>query len=732
MTIYQPECATGGPHAPSLGTHVAMTSNARVRARSRRRCASWPLLMLCVLCSNGFASVASAATVATAAGEPTAPAPSLATQVSSMAAGTWQAIVADNTARAVDPERDPNANPAYPKAAPYHGNSGYNGIWVAWNSGVLAPSHGPCGAILYFGGGHADYWGNAVIALNLCGGARGGPQWERLNTPYSGPISWPIAKGTYPDQSPVPVHTYDGLVFDPQTNSLVVLRTMSHGPLSTTESYAWRFNLDARKWFGPYQHDGQSYGISAYDSRRHLIWFQPQQGYPGGLTAMDTVNGTFRNYGWPKVNGVGTLDSMGGYDPLRDKLVMTSFRNTPHLIAEHDLNAPESAWVVAEQRNAPAQKWAQHAFAWSPLRSAWIVWMSQGGGAVYELRHTGTNSAGAPIYTWKPLTAVTNTVQPIAPGSGHNGAYKKFQIVATAVGEEVLIGQLRLQEGLFAFKIPAAGAEPPAPAPVSEVNVKFNEPGWWSICGQTGVFVCDNFGDTRTLDGTLYAGAATPFVADGKLVFDIPAHSPADAGGSYRVNFPAIGAGQFLAFAYRVKADAAALALPGRKEYILWRGASSCTDLQLAQTHLYSSPLVVPYTECGSGHFDIPISVSNLRYHYPDYNCTYQGIRASYAGCVISHPDQWEDFYIELQIGTLGQPNSRVVMWHRTDSAVWKRYIEREDFTFRGTGGFDQFMLTVYMTGKNPTPSHAPGRVLYDHLILSRQPLARDLLVPHG
>ena len=330
------------------------------------------------------------------------------------------------------------------------------------------------------------------------------------------------------------------------------------------------------------------------------------------------------------------------------------------------------------------------------------------------------------------MTAVTNTVQPIAPGSGHNGAYKKFQIVATAVGEEVLIGQLRLQEGLFAFKIPAAGAEPPAPAPVSEVNVKFNEPGWWSICAQTGVFVCDNFGDTRTLDGTLYAGAATPFVADGKLVFDIPAHSPADAGGSYRVNFPAIGAGQFLAFAYRVKADAAALALPGRKEYILWRGASSCTDLQLAQTHLYSSPLVVPYTECGSGHFDIPISVSNLRYHYPDYNCTYQGIRASYAGCVISHPDQWEDFYIELQIGTLGQPNSRVVMWHRTDSAVWKRYIEREDFTFRGTGGFDQFMLTVYMTGKNPTLSHAPGRVLYDHLILSRQPLARDLLVPHG
>lgn len=682
--------------------------------------------------ASGASTPVSAALPALIANEPTAPAPSLAAQASSISSGHWRAIVADNTARAVDPERDPVANLAYPAPASYHGNSGYSAVWEAWNSGVMAPSFGTCGAILYYGGGHADYWGNEVVALNLCGGQTGGPKWERLNTPYRGAISWPMPQGTFPDQTPVPSHTVDGLVFDPQTNSLVVLRTMGHGPLATSMPFAWRFNLDTRKWLGPYEHHGQSYGISAYDSKRKLVWFQPQQGYPGGLTSMDTVNGTFRDYGWPRVNGLGTLDSMGGYDPQRDKLIMTSFRNPPHLIAEHDLNVPESAWVVAEQRNAPAEKRGQHAFAWSQLRGAWIVWMSQGGAMVYEVRHAGKNSAGAPIYAWRPLTAITNIVSPIASGIGHNGAYEKFQIVRTAAGDELLLGQLRLRDGLFAFKIPAPGAEPPAPAPVTEVNIKFNEPGWSSICGQAGVFVCDNFGDVGTLDGTLYAGAATPFVADGSLVFDIPSHSPADAGGHYRVTFPAIGAGQFLAFAYRVKADAGALALPGRKQYILWRGASSCTDLQLAQTHLYSSPLVVPYTECGSGHFDIPISVSNLRYHYPDYNCTYQGVRASFAGCVISHPDRWEDFYVELQIGTLGQANSRVVMWHRTDDGVWKRYIERNDFTFRGTGGFDQFMLTVYMTGKNPTLSHAPGRVLYDHLILSRQPLAKELLTPHG
>ena len=73
------------------------------------------------------------------------------------------------------PARDPAANPNYPHAPYYDGNIGFRGLWEAWNSGALAPNLGACGTILYFGGGHNDYWGNEVIGLDLCGGANAGP-----------------------------------------------------------------------------------------------------------------------------------------------------------------------------------------------------------------------------------------------------------------------------------------------------------------------------------------------------------------------------------------------------------------------------------------------------------------------------------------------------------------------------------------------------------------------------
>ena len=102
---------------------------------------------------------------------------------------------------------------------------------------------------------------------------------------------------------------------------------------------------------------------------------------------------------------------------------------------------------------------------------------------------------------------------------------------------------------------------------------------------------------------TLLSEIESKRIADGNLVLTIPQYSRANAGGEYRVDFPAVGQGHFLAFSYRVKADAPAIALPGRKEFILWRGSSSCTDLELAQTHYYSTPMVSPYTNCGAKSF---------------------------------------------------------------------------------------------------------------------------------
>lgn len=661
-------------------------------------------------------------------------APLLTVQGAAIAPGHWASIITDNSAAAVDPAKDPTANPRFPGAAPYRGNSGYRALWEAWNSGAYAPSLGSCGGLLYFGGGHVDYFGNEVVGLDLCGGSGGGPIWRRLSNPYAGTIKWPLtASGAYPDGTPSPPHTHDLLTFDPGSNSLILLNSQVSGPQASYSKHAWRFNLDTRQWFGPYEHRGATEGVSAYDTKRRLVWFQPVQGKAGELTSFDPISGAFRYYGWPYTYGIGSLDSMMGYDPERDKLVLTGFRGEDKTVAERDLNVPAGPWRVAVQTNVPAVLHGQHAFAWSKVRNAWIVWVSSGGSMVYELRNAGATSNGQPKYSWSELTASDNRVVPVA-NPGYNGAYEKFQIVSPADGVELLIGQINLLDGVFAFRVPPPGSEPIPTNHCGESGIcpgsKFAEPGWSTVCSQPGIFVCDNFGDRATLDGEIAAGDTTPQLDNGHLVFEIRSGSGANAGGDYRVQFPAVGEGQFLAFAYRVKANAAANTLEGRKEFILWRGSASCTDLELAQTHFYTKPVITPYTECGGNGFSIPLGQHDYQWQYPDYDCTYGDIKLGvYDDCAFTHDNQWENFYVEIRLGTFGQSNSHIVMWHKTDGGTWKRYISRDDFTFNGSGGFDHFMLTPYMTGKDRSLVHERGEVRYDHLIMSSDPFNVDSLL---
>jgi hypothetical protein len=379
------------------------------------------------------------------------------TQAQNIVQGTWSTIVADNIADNVNPEKDPVANPRFPGTATFAGN-GFNGKWQAWNSGVFAPNLGSCGSILYYGGGHNDYWGNDITALNLCGGKSGGPLWQRLNNPYGGAFTWPLPNGMYPDGTPSPQHNYDGLAYDPVNNAMTVLTSMTSGPASTQVQTLWYFDTVAKQWHGPYPHKGAYHGQSTYDSKRGLVWFQPEQastpGAYGELTTFNVKTGALTYYGWPYMFGVGALDSMMGYDPVRDKLVLTSFR-VSGTVAERDPANPTVGWKIIPQKNKPAKVWGQNTMAWSNLRQAWIIWSSAAGGTVYELKFTGTNTN--PEYTWTNLTSGTNTIQPINPTLSHTGPYEKFQIVSPSAGVEVLVGQLRLQDGIFAFRIPSPG-----------------------------------------------------------------------------------------------------------------------------------------------------------------------------------------------------------------------------------------------------------------------------------
>ena len=83
-------------------------------------------------------------------------------------------------------------------------------VMDAWSGAAFDTTRS---ALLVWGGGHGDYWGNEVYAFNVAT-----LTWQRLNDPY-----WPakdMAAGTYDawfseNSSPGSRHTYDGLEYIP-------------------------------------------------------------------------------------------------------------------------------------------------------------------------------------------------------------------------------------------------------------------------------------------------------------------------------------------------------------------------------------------------------------------------------------------------------------------------------------------------------------------------------------
>jgi len=104
--------------------------------------------------------------------------------------------------------------------------------------------------MVVFGGGHNDYFGSDVHAFDLAT-----REWRCLSHGYvDGP---PSAYGAgavyptsvYPDNSPLPPHTYDYVQYDDQANNLILLKGQTElGPNVKAAPIPHLFNLDTLSW----------------------------------------------------------------------------------------------------------------------------------------------------------------------------------------------------------------------------------------------------------------------------------------------------------------------------------------------------------------------------------------------------------------------------------------------------------------------------------------------------
>jgi VCBS repeat-containing protein len=133
-------------------------------------------------------------------------------------------------------------------SADFWGNVGVRSVLTAWNSAAYDPAENK---MYFFGGGHADYGGNEVYEYDLRTLA-----WTRLTDPA--PLTkadvMPNGQNFYvPENTPVSVHTYDSMLWNPATKSMWLIgQRIAYqkvgSPFDPTEKIAWEFNPRTKEW----------------------------------------------------------------------------------------------------------------------------------------------------------------------------------------------------------------------------------------------------------------------------------------------------------------------------------------------------------------------------------------------------------------------------------------------------------------------------------------------------
>jgi hypothetical protein len=154
------------------------------------------------------------------------------------------------------------------------GANGYYDCWgiFAWSGGVMDTKRN---RLIVFGGGHNDYYGNEIYALDL-----DNEIMERINDPGLPPASGcveAIAGGTQPNSR----HTYDGIEYMENLDKMFVCG----GSLACGDGnfgrWTWTYDFETMKWekrnpSGPIPRD-QPGLLTAYDPNTGLIFLHDRK-----------------------------------------------------------------------------------------------------------------------------------------------------------------------------------------------------------------------------------------------------------------------------------------------------------------------------------------------------------------------------------------------------------------------------------------------------------------------
>ncbi|MCC2614865.1 Ig-like domain-containing protein [Aestuariibacter halophilus] len=159
---------------------------------------------------------------------------------------------------------------------PFWGSMGPNAVFRAWTSAAFSPSQQ---RFYFFGGGHSDYGGNEIYTFDVSNGS-----WARLTDPA--PLVKPEAHSQkanttvyLPENSPMSTHTYDGVVWNPTTQSIWTSSPHGFGggggvpPHAPETPVMWEFKTATNTWHQYPASVNFHYPMSAYLAERNQALF---------------------------------------------------------------------------------------------------------------------------------------------------------------------------------------------------------------------------------------------------------------------------------------------------------------------------------------------------------------------------------------------------------------------------------------------------------------------------
>jgi len=598
-------------------------------------------------------------------------------------------------------------------------------VVAAWSGGVADTLRN---RLIVWGGGHTDYSGNEVYALNL---GTNPISITRLNNPS------PVVSGcteVASDGTPPSRHTYDGLAYIPYQDSMFsYVGSMAPSGCGTADT--WTFYFGSLKWTNqnPPNYPGPNggYGQADYDPNTRNVF-----AVTGAYGQLSSYN--FGNNAWTALSSNGSVinnQATGRVDPKRKRFYIFGAGG----IFYYDISGTDATYAIHTLTGTGCSGFTgaqAPGVAYDPVQDRMVGWA--GGNTVF-LYNMDTDSCTSVTFPNGPPT------QQALGTYGRFRYFPKLNVFALVNDANQNAFTLRLTPTVN----PAADAD------------------FASRCAASGVLVCEGFDDygsftdtnkitngytsgvyeanDNTMQGTMDTtnlvsgnGSLKFFIRPGSTVpFSI---NP--AGLFLRQLGPdgnptRFGQNSDLYMQFRLRIDPnminfnwGSVSDDGWKVFIVYGPipGPSCTGDQFVQENVGagSENLFQGYTSCGAP----ALRDTSNDIQQGDYVCP-ASLNPNFTAppCIKYVANTWITEYIHVHTGTFGTASSDFD-WSVdiAPDTILKKFISLSNFSFNGGGPSTDALMAVilqpYFSGATASTTNPAGTMWFDELIVSTQPIA--------